>query len=162
MQARHARWMHDGHYAQMLQLFYRSTALFALVGILASAAAWVLLEPIVVAILGEPLREFARVATMLTPWIACNMVINANSRLMPLLKRQDLKLVYDFTSVACLAGAWLVQRRYELALVDFVFAVALGQALAYVVYWWLIRHALLAAPRRSGLSADVSPRALEP
>lgn len=148
MQSRYAGWLHEGRFAEMSRMFNRSSALFAALGAAGCLLAWLLLETMVVAVVGEKMREFARIATVLTPWIACNVLVNTNSRLIPLLKRQDLKLAYDFTSASLLVGAWLVQRWLKLDLVGFVMVLSLGQATAYVLYWLLIRHALKQAARR--------------
>ncbi len=152
MQSQYAGWIHQGRHAEMQLLFHRSSALFAGLGVVGCLLAWFALEPMVIWVAGAELRTFAQIAVALAPWIAANVVVNANSRLIPLLKRQDLKLVYDLVSASMLAGAWFAQMRLQLPLVDFVALMAGGQALAYVVYWLLIRHALIEAGRRaSGL-----------
>lgn len=148
MQSRYATWLHEGRVADMRRLFHRSSLLFAVLGAIGCVVAWFALEPVVIGLLGERMRRFAEIAVVLTPWIACNVLVNANSRLIPLLKRQDLKLVYDFTSAGLLIATWFAQTRLSLDLKDFVALMALGQAAAYLAYWLLIRHALLQAAAR--------------
>ena len=142
MQARYSEWLRQGQIAEMKGLFDRSSALFAALGVAACVLASLLLEPVTVFLFGEKLREFAQIAVVLGPWIAFNVMVNVNSRLIPLLKRQDLKLTYDGVSVLGLGAAWMVQTMVPLGLQLFVAIMAAGQSVAYIVYWLLIRHAL--------------------
>lgn len=142
MQAKYSEWLRLGRIAEMKRLFDRSSALFAALGATGCLIAYFILEPVSVLLFGEKLRAFAQIAVVLGPWIAFNVTVNVNSRLIPLLKRQDLKLAYDGVSVLALGAAWMVQAMAPLGLVPFVAVMAVGQSIAYMVYWLLIRHAL--------------------
>jgi len=149
MQARHSEWLLLGRFNEMKRMFYRSSALFAVVGFLGCLAAYLLSRMLPFIPLGGKLGAAAQLVVVLSPWIALNVVVNANSRLIPLLKRIDLKLIYDALSGVFLLAAWLAERAMHFGLSGFVAVMAAGQSLAYVAYWLIIRYALVSASKRS-------------
>src|SRR3546814_609895 len=119
----------QAHYAELLRnrrvdafahLFRRSSLLIGLLGLVGCVAAYFLIEPAVTAVAGEKLREFARICVVIAPWVAMIVLINTNSRLVPLLHAQELKLVYDFTSISALAVIFAIQTHYRLDLTEIV------------------------------------------
>jgi O-antigen/teichoic acid export membrane protein len=149
VQARHSKWLLLGQFNAMKRMFYRSSALFAVVGFFGCLATYLLSRMLPLIPLGAKLGAAAQLVVALSPWIALSVVVNANSRLIPLLKRIDLKLIYDALSGLFLLVAWLAQSAMHFALAGFVAIMAAGQSLAYVAYWLIIRYALVSASKRS-------------
>src|SRR3546814_18140380 len=75
---------------------------------------------------------------VIAPWVAMIVLINTNSRLVPLLHAQELKLVYDFTSISAIAVIFAIQTHYRLDLIEFVQILTASQLVTYSIYWLLL------------------------
>src|SRR3546814_15155085 len=87
------------------------------------------------------------------------VLINTNSRLVPLLHAQELKLVYDFTSISAIAVIFAIQTHYRLDLIEFVQILTASQLVTYSIYWLLLNHAVnRTVMRHAGRSPRTVPR----
>lgn len=142
LQVRYSEILRRRQMEEAAALFRRST------GILGMAAIFVLISlGIVFAIVHDSIpsarwREFAAIVVIISPWIAASAVVNINSRLLLMLKRQELKLVYDGVSIAFVGALILVHQFYAPHFYIFVALIAGAQVIGYALYWGLIRRSL--------------------
>ncbi|MFK8030840.1 MAG: lipopolysaccharide biosynthesis protein [Gammaproteobacteria bacterium] len=142
MQSHYSEHLRKNRLADFGDLFRRSSLALLVLGVVGCIVIYFVLEKTVVMIAGEKMREFAILCVTISPWIAMNVLVNINSRLLPLLKRQELKLVYDAFGVVVLLAVIFLQIRLQLDLVPFVAMLTAAKVAAYVVYWFLIRSAV--------------------
>lgn len=148
MQSRYSHFLRHKQMDFFRSLFLRSTAILAFGGIVTVGLMIVILEPAIVAIMGEDMRQFAQICIVIAPWIAANIVVNTNSRLLPLLRRQELKLYYDGYTFSIIPIIFTFQTIFGFTLLDFLEIYTFAVVSSYTVYWLLIRSAVMKEHRK--------------
>ncbi|SMQ69066.1 hypothetical protein SAMN06297468_1312 [Altererythrobacter xiamenensis] len=137
MQTRYSVFQRARDWAALEGFFWRSTLLVtgaSLAGLLVFAALiWALYDH-----LPESGKEFSLIVLLMSPWIAASTIVNINSRLLLMLQRQELKLIYDFLAVFAMAALWLSHSAFGWDLLTFVGWIALVKVGVYAIYWMLI------------------------
>lgn len=142
LQVRYGTMIRERRYAEFEHVFLRSSLLLACGGGAICLVAGLALEPIIVLIAGENQRLFAQMAAVILPWVAMNVLVNVNSRIINLLRRQELKLIYDFTSALGVGALVALHLLVDPPALDFVIFLSAYNVAAYVLYWLLIRKAV--------------------
>lgn len=141
----------QSHYAELLRsnrleaftyLFRRSSLICAVLGLIGCIVTFFFAVPVATLVAGEKLHLFAQICVTIAPWIAMNVLVNINSRLVALLRVQELKLIYDFVSIVAMIAAFVAQVVFEFDLLGFVLILTIAQVLTYCVYWLLLNHAV--------------------
>jgi hypothetical protein len=76
-----------------------------------------------------------------------NVVVNINSRVLQLLKRQELKLIYDVFSILAVPTLIAIQYASSLQLLGFIGLLTVSQILGYAIYLALMTRAVVIAER---------------
>lgn len=151
MQTRYSELQRSGEWRGFANLFFRSSAI-AIGLALAGTAATILVSYGLIQTLEDAyLREVLWIIILISPWIASSAVVNINSRILLMLKRQELKLVYDGLQIVFIVLLWILQRTYSPDLFEFVWWISCTQVAAYGVYWMLIWVAIKAESKRAAL-----------
>lgn len=148
MQVRYSEFQRGGDFVAFRQLFRQSTLLMSVavaVGMVVLLGGAFLLD----SYLENRVRQFVIIVLIISPWVAGSAIVNINSRLLLMLRRQELKLFYDCFSIL-MVGLLVVL--YEIAnpgLYEFVAIISATQVSGYLLYWFLIRKTVygLAASR---------------
>lgn len=127
--------------SEFVNLFNRSTIVMsagALAGLLSITGAYL----VVIYTLADPeWRTAATMVVILAPSTACSAIVNINSRLIVLLRRHELKLIYDSVLVSAVAILVYVDR-FQLSLLEFIFVISFTQVSGYLVYYRLLVAAI--------------------
>ena len=138
-----------GDYDTMRRLFYgvfRRLLVFALIPMIAFAV----LAPLLAGpILGPDWAASGTYLALMTPWLYAQMVVAPLSRIVSVLQRQDLKLIYDFSSLAAALAAYFIADRLGLPVERYVLLFSLLTAVSYGIYFAVLRYALRARMRQS-------------
>lgn len=143
MQAQYSAYLRSGDMAGFRRLFYMSSTRMAILGVIVSPIVYFTAEPVITAVLGEKMRLFAQIAAIITPWVAAIMIVSINTRIITLLRRQELKLTYDALALSVIGVLLVTRQNYALELLPFVALLTAMVCGTYVIYWLIIRHAVL-------------------
>ncbi|UVO52842.1 lipopolysaccharide biosynthesis protein [Sphingomonas sp. SUN039] len=138
LQSRYSALLRAGNIMVVRSMFMKSSALALALGVIGYGVALVILEPVIVYALGEKMRLFAQVSVAILPWVVLLIVVNLNSRVIALFQRQELKLIYDFYSLATVGGLVVAALAFKPDFLTFVLWITATQAIGYLIYWLLI------------------------
>jgi O-antigen/teichoic acid export membrane protein len=143
MQSQYSAYLRSGDTASFRRLFYGSSTRMAMAGAIICPVVYFAAEPVITAVMGEKMRLFAQIAAIITPWVSMNVLVNVNSRIITLLRRQELKLIYDMMAITNIVILFIVNQYFDLELLPFVTILTAMICAAYALYWFIIRHAVL-------------------
>ncbi|MEM9138216.1 MAG: oligosaccharide flippase family protein [Pseudomonadota bacterium] len=124
------------------RLFYRVIKRLALLAVIPMGL-FAALGPVLAGpVLGSGWAESGVFLALMVPWLYAQLVISPVSRLMSVLQRQDLKLIFDAAALVAIFLAWLGATVLDLAPRDFILLLSGLLAVAYGVYFFVIRYAL--------------------
>jgi O-antigen/teichoic acid export membrane protein len=138
LQSRYSASLRGGDVASVRSMFMKSSALALVVGGVGYGVALFLFEPLVVFTLGERMRSFSQVSVTILPWVVLLIVVNLNSRVIALFRRQELKLVYDLYSLAAVGALTILGTAFAPPFLTFVGWITITQVIGYMIYWLLM------------------------
>jgi O-antigen/teichoic acid export membrane protein len=138
LQSRYSALLRAGDISSVRSMFLKSSAMALGVGGIGYVIALALFEPVVVFALGERMRSFAQVSVAILPWVVLLIVVNLNSRVIALFRRQELKLIYDLYSLAAVGALTIAGTAFAPAFLTFVGWIAITQVIGYLIYWLLM------------------------
>ncbi len=148
MQSQYSAYLRSGDMASFRRLFYASSTRMAIAGVIVSPIVYFTAEAVITAVLGEKMRLFAQIAAIITPWVAAIMIVSINTRIITLLRRQELKLTYDALALSVIGVLFVARQNYALELLPFVALLTAMVCGTYAIYWLIIRHAVLTKIRK--------------
>lgn len=157
MQVRYSEFLRSGEMTKLKTLFRHSTLAMASLGLAALALLAAVYAIGVPRLTSARWQEFAIIVLIISPWIASNAVVNINSRLIVMLKRQDLKLIYDGYSLLAIGILFVCQANVGAGLYTVVGLLSAAQFSSYLLYWLLIRHAIARHAGPADLAASRGP-----
>ena len=92
-------------------------------------------------LLGPQWKDSGILLAAVAPWSLASLVVTPLSRVLAITERKELKLVYDTCALTLLVSVILVSSRLGFGLILTVASTSVGQVLAYLVYFLLIRTA---------------------
>ena len=151
--------------AAVRRLFLRSTAGFALVGLLGMAPVLILGPWLFALVFGEAWREAGLMAALLVPQHLARFIVIPVSQTLNIYGRQELHLVASFANAAALAAACLTDWWLVLGAMWMVLLYSAGTTLAYLLYLglaWLVVRAggLTPRPSQASMHSDPAPTEL--
>jgi len=112
---------------------------FALLPLIAS----ITLAPFLIGyILGQEWSQAGYIIAILSPWLFAQTVVGPITRILILLQRQELKLLYDVFILGIIAALYFITTAYKLSFIEFSLALSLALAAAQVPYFLLCKMAL--------------------
>lgn len=130
-------------------LVLRTSGGLLLVGIPLAIAVFVAGETAFTLVFGPSWAPAGEIAAAMMPWTLAGLAVSPVSRTVFVLSGQGLKLTYDVASLAISIGTLVVATQLELDVVDAIWVLSIGQALAYAWYFAVI----LRIAGRSGIPA---------
>ncbi|MEO7962882.1 MAG: oligosaccharide flippase family protein [Gemmatimonadaceae bacterium] len=94
-------------------------------------------------VFGQEWSAAGAALAILTPAALANLVVMPVSRVLFVVRRNELKIVYDVLALVLLIGGLALARRLRLPLLGAIGALSAAQCLSYGVYYFLIRYATL-------------------
>jgi O-antigen/teichoic acid export membrane protein len=146
--AQMATYVRTGDLTAAARLYWRMAAQLALVSVGLTVAAIVLAPSLVPLILGEPWRPAGRYAAIIAPWVYAGLAVAPLSSALSVLKRQDLKILYNVVNMSLLLVVFVVARRCSLDPGSAITVLTAGQVASYIFYFMLIATAVQQARRR--------------
>ena len=123
---------------RMLRLFKRTSLLLLVVGLaptllLASSG-----RSLFQMIFGQQWATAGTLAALSAPWFLTQFIVSPLSRLVFVLRGQELKLIYDIVALASMVAVAVFSLHRKISLFKTVWAFSLVNTLAYVVYYFVL------------------------
>jgi O-antigen/teichoic acid export membrane protein len=100
------------------------------------------LAPLVLpAFFGPGWRDSGLLFAVVAPWSMAALIVSPVSRVLAVAERKELKLIYDFVSLALLIGSIASGGHFGWGFISTVGGMSAGQIAAYFLYFFLIRRA---------------------
>jgi O-antigen/teichoic acid export membrane protein len=147
MQVRYSELQRIGEMRGLGQHFRKSTMAMAAGAVVAILCLMLVFAATSGSLPAGRVRQFAIVLLLIAPWVASSAVVNINSRLLLMLRRQELKLVYDVFGVANIGLLVVGHEVLSPSFYQFVALISAAQVLGYACYWFLLQHAVNAAEK---------------
>lgn len=142
-----------GSDAAVRRLFLRSTAGFALLGLVGMAPVLLFGPALFALVFGESWREAGAMAALLVPQHLARFVVMPVSQTLNIYGRQDLHLVASAANALVLVLAFGLARPLGLGPAETILAYSAGTTLAYALYLWFAWR----VARRGGLDDAGAP-----
>jgi lipopolysaccharide exporter len=130
---------------RMLRLFKRTSLLLLLIGSVPTLLLALLGQPLFQMIFGHQWARAGTLAALSAPWFLTQFIVSPLSRLVFVLRGQELKLIYDIVVLAGMVGVAAYSLHRKISLFKTVWGFSLVNTLAYVVYYcvlvWIISRA---------------------
>lgn len=97
-------------------------------------------------VLGSDWSEVGLLMSTIVPWMYCSLVVSTVSRLLLVLRRQELKLIYDIVALGVVVGAFWLGGKLELSLAQNVLVLSVGHIFAFAIYLLLLLVAIRRLP----------------
>ena len=147
MQVRYSELLRTEKVAEFSILFRRSTLLMAAASFVATVLAEAGLTLLAEIIRSPRYEQLIFIIAIIFPWVAASAIVNINSRLILMLKKQELKLAYDFFALISMIILFFLVPHAGLSLYLFLGLLTIIQISAYLLYFLLIRKAVESAVR---------------
>lgn len=126
--------------AHVPAFFHRTTLLLVALALVPSGIVLLLGAGGFAVIFGGRWGVGGTLAVVMLPWAMSQLVVSPLSRVVLVLGGQREKLIYDIAAVLLVVGAYGWGHAAGWGLVRTVFALSLGQAAAYGIYFLVLRH----------------------
>ena len=93
-------------------------------------------------ILGEKWAETGILLALISPWLLGQTVVGPVTRILNIVQRQQLHLVYNFLSIIFIGVTWYLAVRFELSLREYTALLAGLLAVSYIPYLGLCLYAV--------------------
>lgn len=123
-------------------LFWKFARNLALGGFFPFAIIAVSAVSVVPWIFGAAWREAGVATALIAPWAYFSLMVSPLSRLLSVLRAQELKLIYDITAVLLLATAFGFATVEELTFHQTVLAISAAQIVGYLIYIRVLAFAI--------------------
>jgi O-antigen/teichoic acid export membrane protein len=123
---------------RLLQLLLRTAGILAAIGTPPAMIAILWSKPICALVLGSRWTIAATSIPLLVPWLFAQLVVNPLTRLVYVCDGQQMKLIYDLTSLALPLGVFAWYRCHPATIESAVAALSIGNALCYLLYLALL------------------------
>lgn len=120
------------------RLFYQFSGRLALIGLIPLTVAIFLAPALVPYIFGDEWSEMGNVVAHMAPWMFMALIVSSMSRALSVLEKQQWKLIYDVFSLSIVLSAFLMAKKNQASLIEFIDYLSLGLSGAYIVYFLII------------------------
>jgi O-antigen/teichoic acid export membrane protein len=128
------RLVRDKQEIVLKRMFYSLIIRLILVGLIPLAILRYGAEWLFPVIFGDEWRESGRVAAVISPWMFAAFVVSSLSRVLSVIQRQQLKLVYDGFALLSMYGAYLIASQTGLDVMTTICIIVALQVCGFLVY----------------------------
>lgn len=122
--------------------FYKFSFWLALIGLIPLLLALYVLPSLVSIIFGNEWRQMGDIVGYMAPWMYLGLVVGSLSRVLSLLQKQNIKLVYDFFSLLSVLGLYWLSSVENLEYEKFFSYLTIIMSLAYIIYYVSMMQAI--------------------
>ena len=137
MQHRMAELVRRKAFAELEHLFLALLRKLIMLGLMPMLGIMLLAPPYLGVLLGEEWTQAGAVAAVISPWLFTSFVVSSLSRVISVLQRQDLKLVYDIFTLGIVMMVWGVGHHWHMDMMTFIELLAMGNVVGYILYLFL-------------------------
>jgi len=127
-----------GERARAYSLFRKTLGKLTLLGIAPFVLLGVFSPILAPIILGRDWAEVGWIIAAITPWLYMELIVGPMTGLLFVLQAQEYKLLYDLLSLTTIAGAYFIAQRYNLTLINLIYAIAVARIFSYMIHLTVI------------------------
>jgi len=131
----------SGERQKAARLFGKVTRRLAMVGLIPMAG-FMIAGPLLFGfVFGESWAQSGLVVAAIAPWLYAAFVAGSLSRLLSVVQRQDLKLIYDVSRLASVLAVFWFARELDLSFLSAIVVLSVVSVMNYGVYFLLLLYA---------------------
>lgn len=120
------------------RLFYSLMKKMALVGIVPLLCVIFLAPWLVPLFFGEKWGGAGEASVAISPWIYAALIVSPLSRILSILRAQEVKLIYDSLILAFMLVVYGLAKFKEFSFLEFLFAISSANIIGYVIYAFIL------------------------
>lgn len=120
------------------RLFYSTMKKLSLIGIVPLLGV-IFFAPLAIQLFfGDEWAGAGEVSIAISPWIYAALVVSPLSRILSILRAQEVKLIYDGFSLVFVFSIYTLAKFKELSFLEFIYAISFVNILGYIVYAFIL------------------------